>query len=102
MAERVMPDMTAADLAAIQHTLVEAAHRMTAADLPVRYVRAVYVPAQSRWMGLFEATEADAVRAVIRLAQLPFQTVEQVIDLPVGVPAADFPVQSAHEAGGPA
>ena len=83
MAERVIPDMTVADLAAIQHTLTEAAHRTTTTGRPVRYLRAVYVPSQSRWVGLFEAADAEAVRVAARLAQLPSLTVEQVIDLPV-------------------
>ena len=85
MAERVMPNMTAADLAAIQHTLARAARRTTATDRPVRCVRAVYIPSQSRWVGLFEAADAEIVRAAILLAQLPFSTVEQVIDLPAAV-----------------
>lgn len=88
MAERVMPNMTVADLTAIQHTLVKAARRTTTTDRPVRYVRAIYVPSQSRWVGLFEAADAEAVRAAIRLAQLPFLTVEQVIDLPVSAAEA--------------
>jgi hypothetical protein len=85
MAERVMPNMTVADLTAIQHTLAKAARRTTTTSRPVRYVRAFYVPSQSRWVGLFEAADAEAVRAAIRLAQLPFLTVEQVIDLPMAV-----------------
>ncbi|HEU5332511.1 MAG TPA: nickel-binding protein [Actinocrinis sp.] len=87
MAERVMPNMTAADLTAIQHTLVEAARRTTATGRPVRSVHTVYVPSQSRWVGLFEAADAEAVRAAIRLAQVPFLTVEQVIDLPAALDA---------------
>ena len=83
LAERVMPDMTAADLTAIQHTLLEAARRTTTMGRPVRYVRAVYIPSQSRFVGLFEAADAEAVRAAIRLAQLPCSTVERVVDLPV-------------------
>ena len=85
LAERVMPDMTAADLTAIQHTLLKAARRTTTTGRPVRYVRAVYIPSQSRLMGLFEAADAEAVRAAIRLAQLPCSTVEQVVDLPVAM-----------------
>ena len=83
MAERVMPDMTVADLTAIQHTLAKAARRTTTTGRPVRYLRAVYIPSQSRWVGLFEAADAEAVRVAARLAQLPSLTVEQAIDLPV-------------------
>jgi len=83
MAERVMPNMSVADLTAIQHTLTKAARRTTTKGRPVRYVRAIYIPSQSRWVGLFEAADVEAVRAAIQLAQLPFLTVEQVIDLPV-------------------
>jgi uncharacterized protein DUF4242 len=83
LAERVMPNMTADDLAAIQHALAEAAWRTTVSGRPVQYVRAIYVASQRRWMGLFAAADEDAVRAALRLAQLPFLVVERVTDLPI-------------------
>lgn len=100
LVEQVMPNMTAADLTAIQHTLAEAAHRTTAAGRPVRYVRAVYVPSQSRLVGLFEAADADAVRAAVRLAQLPFVPIEPVIDLPMSAADALAPAAAPHQSGG--
>jgi hypothetical protein len=82
MAERVMPNMTADDLAAIQRTLAEAAWRTSMTGQPVQYVRAIYVESQDRWVGLFAATDEEAVGATLRLAQLPFLAIERVIDLP--------------------
>jgi hypothetical protein len=82
MAERVMPNMTADDLSAIQRTLSEAAWRTSIAGRPVRYVRAIYVKSQDRWVGLFSASDEEAVRATLRLAQLPFLAIERVLDLP--------------------
>jgi len=81
MTEHTLPGMTSHNLAVVQRGLLEAGRRLTVAGRPVRYLRGTYVPAQGRWICLFEAADKEAVRKAIEIAQVPRADVEEVLDL---------------------
>lgn len=80
----VLPAMSLSDLRAAQRALEEAGRRLTAEGEPVQCLQSTYVPAQRRWLCLFTAFSAEAVRRTHEIAQIPVSSVEEAIDLPVG------------------
>jgi hypothetical protein len=77
----VLPEVNLADLEAAQHALEEAGRRLAAEGRPVSCLRSTYVPSQHRWLCLFEADTADAVRETHEIAQIPVLHVEEAVDL---------------------
>jgi hypothetical protein len=83
--QRVLAGITNQGLADAQRSAIETAAAYTGSDGPVRYIRSNFYPSTSHCTCLFEAGSADDVREVNRLAGLPFERIEEVLDL---VPAA--------------
>ena len=81
LVERAQPGTTASELEVAQRALVEISRRSTRNGAPLRYLRTLFLPGQSRCLSVFEALSADAVRAANEAAQLPFARVEEVIEL---------------------
>ena len=54
---------------------------MTSRGEPVRYIRSTFVPQTGQCMCLFEAQDAEQVRAVNRQADIPFDKVTEALDL---------------------
>jgi Protein of unknown function (DUF4242) len=81
MADREMPRVTMAELAAAQRAAIAMSEQFTAHGRPVRYLRSLYVPSESRCMCLFEAASADMVRDVNEAAGIPFTRIIEAADL---------------------
>ncbi|MGH3449831.1 MAG: nickel-binding protein [Haloechinothrix sp.] len=80
----VLPAISLTDLRAAQHAVGEAGRRLTAEGEPVRCLQSIYVPSQQRWLCLFTAPSAGAVRRAHEIAQIPVSQIEEVVDLLVG------------------
>ena len=59
-----------------------AAEQLARTGTPVRYVRSMFLPKDETCLLLYEATSADAVRAAVRRAALPFDRVAEVVAEP--------------------
>lgn len=71
-----------ADVQAAHRALEEASRRLAADGECVRCLRSTYVPAQRRWLCVFAASSADAVRRTHEIAQIPASRIDEAIDLP--------------------
>ena len=77
MVERDLAGISMQALAGAQKAAIE-----TAAGSEVSYVRSVFAPEDGRCFCLFEAPDADAVKAVNDKAGLPYHRVVAAMDLP--------------------
>jgi hypothetical protein len=59
-----------------------AAADLTAAGMPVRFLRSIFVPADETCLFLFEAASIDVVREVAHRAALPFDHVAETAPSP--------------------
>jgi len=80
LAERHLPGITVEGLMVIQKTTIEMSQRFTTEGKPVRYLRSVFVPSESRCLSLFEAENAVLVRDVNEAAQIPFTRIVEALD----------------------
>ena len=80
-AERDLPGITMDQLAGAQRAAIETSQQCTAEGKPVRYLRSMYVPSESRVTCLFEAGDAEAVREVNDRAGIPFTRIVEAYDL---------------------
>lgn len=81
MADRDLPGITMDQLAAAQKAAIDTSQRFTAEGRPVRYLRSMFVPAEAHCMCLFEAGDAETVRAVNEAAKIPFTRIVEAADL---------------------
>lgn len=81
MADRDLPGITMDQLAAAQKAAIDTSERFTADGRPVKYLRSTFVPAESHCMCLFEADDAETVRAVNEAAKIPFTRIVEAADL---------------------
>jgi hypothetical protein len=81
VADRNLPGITMEQLAGAQRAAIETSRQSTEAGKPVRYIRSMFVPGDSRCMCLFEASNADAVREVNERAGIPFTRIVEANDL---------------------
>lgn len=81
MVERALPGITMDQLAAAQKAAIETSNNFTADGKDVRYIRTTFVPGEAHCMCLFEADNADFVRAVNEAAQIPFTRIVEALDL---------------------
>lgn len=79
--QRKLPGITMNDLANAQRAAIDTSNKMTAQGTPVKYIRSNFYPKDSRCTCLFEANDANAVKKVNEEASLPFEVVEEVLDL---------------------
>ena len=79
--QRKLPGITMDDLANAQKAAIDTSNRVTAEGTSVKYIRSKFYPEDSRCTCLFEADDADAVKKVNEEASLPFEVVEEVLDL---------------------
>ena len=68
-------------LAAAQKAAIETSEKFTANGKVVRYIRTTFVPGEAHCMCLFEADNANLVRAVNEAAQIPFTRIVETLDL---------------------
>ena len=81
MVERSLPGIQMEQLAAAQKAAIETSEKFTAEGRDVRYIRTTFVPGEAHCMCLFEADDADVVRAVNEAAQIPFTRIVEALDL---------------------
>lgn len=81
MVERNLPGVEMTQLAAAQKAAIETSNQFTASGKDVRYIRTTFVPGEAHCMCLFEADNADVVRAVNEAAQIPFTRIVEALDL---------------------
>lgn len=81
LAVRDLPAFTLEQLAAAQKAAIETSQRFTAEGKPVRYIRSLFVPSESRCLCLFEASNAKTVQEVNEAAQIPFTRIVEALDL---------------------
>ena len=81
MVERDLPGVTMDQLGAAQKAAIETSNNFTADGKDVRYIRTTFVPGEAHCMCLFEAANADLVRAVNEEAQIPFTRIVEALDL---------------------
>lgn len=84
--QRNLPGITMEQLGAAQHAAIETSQRLSSEGTPVQYIRSNFYPQTSQCTCLFEADDAAAVERVNREAAIPFDRVEEVLDL---VPQTD-------------
>lgn len=81
MADRDLPGITMDQLSAAQKAAIDTSARFTADGRPVKYLRSTFVPGESHCMCLFEAQDAETVRAVNEAAKIPFTRIVEAADL---------------------
>ena len=81
MADRDLPGITMDQLSAAQKAAIDTSARFTADGRPVKYLRSTFVPGESHCMCLFEAEDAETVRAVNEAAKIPFTRIVEAADL---------------------
>lgn len=79
--QRHLPGITMKQLGDAQKAAIETAERHTREGTPVRYIRSNFYPEDARCTCLFEGPNAASVEQVNRDAGIPFDEVEEVLDL---------------------
>jgi hypothetical protein len=69
-------------LAAAQQAAIQASQAASDRGEPVSYLRSNFYPADQRCTCLFEAHSRETVEKVNKAASLPFDKIEEVLDLP--------------------
>ena len=81
LVEWTQPGVTLAQVAAIRRAARETCAAFTEHGRPVRYVHGTFLPGESRCLCLFEAPDAERVRAVNEAAQVPYNRIITALDL---------------------
>lgn len=81
VADRYLPGITMQQLAATQKAMIETSQSFTQNGEPVRYIRSIYLPGESRCLSLFEAANAKLVQDVNEAAGIPFIRILEALDL---------------------
>lgn len=81
MVERVLPGATLQSLEAIRRAAEAACRTSTMSGRPIRYLRSVFTPGESRCRCLFEALDGDLVREVNDAVELPYSRIVLAMDL---------------------
>lgn len=80
--QRNLQGITMEQLAAAQRAAIQASKAASDEGTPVTYIRSNFYPGDQRCTCLFDAPSREAVEEVNKAASLPFDTVEEVLDLP--------------------
>lgn len=79
--QRNLQGITMEQLSAAQQAAIDASKEISSQGDPVTYIRSNFYPIDQRCTCLFEAQSKDAVERANRNAALPFDKVEEVLDL---------------------
>jgi len=79
--QRNLPGITMENLAGAQKAAIETSKKFSDQGTPVKYIRSNFYPQNSRCTCLFKADDAEAVKKVNEDASIPFDTIEEVLDL---------------------
>ena len=81
LVERRLPGLSSRHLYTLRHALTETSTRLTGSTASVRYLGSTFIETGSRCFCLFDAPNADLVRAVNETAQVPFIAIDEAIAL---------------------
>lgn len=81
LVERHVPGVTMAQLTAIRDAARTACTTYAAGGKPVRYLRGLFIPGESRCLCLFEAPDAERVQEVNEAAQIPYNRILTALEL---------------------
>lgn len=84
--ERNLSDMTMERLDRVRGKAYAICRCLDPHGKQVRYLRSVFVPGQSRWPCLFNASDLQAVREVNEIGRLPYLRILIVLDLNAAYP----------------
>jgi hypothetical protein len=79
--QRSLPGITPEQLAGAQKAAIETGAKLSAEGVAVKYIRSNFYPSDSRCTCLFESADAASVKRLNEEAGLPFEKVEEVLDL---------------------
>jgi hypothetical protein len=79
--QRTLTGITMDQLAGAQKAAIACSAAMTAEGSDVRYIRSNFYPASAHCTCLFEAKSAEDVRRLNEKAKLPYDKIEEVLDL---------------------
>lgn len=79
--QRTLTGITMDQLGDAQKAAIDTSSEFTSKGTPVRYIRSNFYPGDAHCTCIFEAESADAVRQVNETANLPFDRIEEVLDL---------------------
>lgn len=80
--QRNLQGITMEQLAAAQQAAIEASRDASEHGTPVTYIRSNFYPADQRCTCLFDGPSKESIEEVNKAASLPFDKVEEVLDLP--------------------
>jgi hypothetical protein len=81
MVERILPGATMASVEALRQATRATCRSFAVEGRPVRYLRSIFTPGDSRCRCLFEAASADLVRDLNVSAQLPYSRIILALNL---------------------
>ncbi len=79
--QRKLPGITMDGLANAQKAAINTSNNFSERGTPVRYIRSNFYPDDCRCTCLFEANDVKSVKNVNEEASLPFEKIEEVLDL---------------------
>ncbi len=79
--QRKLTGISMEDLGAAQKAAIEKSNEFSEKGIPVKYIRSNFYPNNDKCTCLFEAGDAAAVQLVNEQASLPFEEIEEVLDL---------------------
>ena len=79
--QRKLPGISMEDLGNAQKAAIDTSNKFSEKGTPVKYIRSNFYPGDSKCTCLFEANDAESVKKVNEEASLPFETIEEVLDL---------------------
>jgi hypothetical protein len=82
MVERNLNGISMDALGAAQSKAIETAAAMRSSGSEIRYLRSTFVPENGQCMCLFQAGDAETVATLNTSAELPYQRISEVLDLP--------------------
>lgn len=81
VADRYLPGITMQQLAATQKAMIETSQSFTQNGEPVRYIRSIYLPGESRCLSLFEAASLEFVKELNKVVGIPFTRIVEALEL---------------------
>jgi len=81
MVERILPGATMASVEALRQVTGATCRAFAAEGRPVRHLRSIFTPGDSRCRCLFEAASAALVRELNESSQLPYNRIVLALDL---------------------
>jgi len=81
LVERDLKGITMDQLGAARKAAIQTGKDLTAGGKPVKYLRSMFVPGDSRCMCLFEAPNAQNVKELNEKAKIPYSRIVEALDL---------------------